>query len=91
MIQAHRTGTSMARVLVQYIDDPKRVAAAVRQEFNTVPSLWKIARMREEFLRPAPPPISFKVQKDAYSAAMERSNRAFLTALASASDAERAA
>jgi len=84
MLQSHRTPTSMARVLVQYIDNPERVRQAILGEFNSAPTVTTIRLMRADYLRPGPAPICFKRERDAYADSMERSNRAFLTAVASA-------
>lgn len=82
MIEAHRTPECMARVLVQYIDDPERVRRVILGEFYSAPRVQTIARWREEYLQPGPAPLSFKIQDDAYADAMQRSNSAFVTALA---------
>jgi hypothetical protein len=73
----------MARVLVQYIDDPVRVRSAILSEFNSAPQVQTIRLMRADYLRPGPAPICFKRERDAYADAMERSNIAFVRALAS--------
>lgn len=82
MLEAHRTPECMARVLVQYIDDPERVRRVILGEFHSAPRVQTIARWREEYLRPAPAALSFKHERDAYAEAMERSNVAFVSALA---------
>lgn len=78
---AHRTGTAMAKVLVQYIDDPYRIQRLIRAEFSEVPIIESIKAMRAKHLAPKPTPISFKTEEDRYRRSMERSNAAFLNAL----------
>ncbi|WP_159975836.1 MULTISPECIES: hypothetical protein [unclassified Novosphingobium] len=82
MLEAHRSPTSMARVLVQYIDDPERVRRAVLGEFNWAPTIQTIRLMRADYLRPGPAPICWKLQSNAYAESMERANRDFMRAVA---------
>lgn len=81
MLRSHKTPSAMARVLVQYMDDPKRIRAAILDEFNDAPSVESILAMRARFLRPSPEPISFKRERDAYAEQMARSNASFVCAL----------
>lgn len=85
MLDTHRTPEMMARVLVQYIDDPRKVLSHVKGEFQgTRITLKAIENMIAERRRPSPAPLCFKVQDNAYADSMERSNTAFLNAVASA-------
>lgn len=43
---------AMAKVLVQYMDCPRRVRSAILGEFQTSPSLPTIERLRAEYLAP---------------------------------------
>ena len=83
MLETHRTPTRMAKVLVQYMDDPQAIWSAIRSEFNDAPSLDRIKALRAEFLAPSAEPISWKIERDRYAASMERANCVFLSALVS--------
>lgn len=40
----------MARALVRYLDDPKQIQRAIREEFARAPTERSIVKMRQEFL-----------------------------------------
>ena len=75
----------MARVLVTYIDCPRRVRSAILGEFNTSPDVTTIERLRREHLnqKPAAEPIR---HNDAYypheaASRFDETNRRFLMRL----------
>jgi hypothetical protein len=80
-IDFHRSGYAMARVLVQYIADPKRVRKIVQGEWSDAPSVEVIAAMRARFDEPAEPAICFKLRRHQYATQMERANQRFLAAM----------
>lgn len=84
MIEAHRSSSAMARVLVQYIADPKRVRQIVRGEWEKVPDLQVIANMRAKHVAKKAEPINHTWEIDLHAQQMERANTAFLAALKSA-------
>lgn len=49
--QAHRSPEAMARCLVTYIDDPRKVRVEVWASFGNAPCVTTIRRMRERHLR----------------------------------------
>lgn len=85
MVDAHRDPESMARVLAQYMDDASKIRSHIRAEFQGARiGLSTIENILAQRKRPAPAPLCFKIQDNAYADSMERSNTAFLKAVASA-------
>jgi len=79
----------MARVLVTYIDCPRRVRHAILGEFNSAPSITTIENMRKAHLAPQADPEPIRHNDGYYPGdavdELEQINAAFLRRL----DAER--
>lgn len=83
----HRTANAMARVLVQYLPDDRRVQSEVRASFGSAPCLGDIRTIRDKWHRgkvyaPVAPPTAedgYWPSKEAQAAAI--ANRRFVIRL----------
>jgi hypothetical protein len=75
----HHDSTHMARVLVQYMDNPDAIRARLREDFHNPPTVTTIRRYRTEYLAARAEPaeeIAHKAHEGYYPADVSKSAEA---------------